>query len=51
MTQACRTQAARVLALRRIGVQPGLVSGFDAASLSRETVPEYATRRRQSACP
>jgi pimeloyl-ACP methyl ester carboxylesterase len=32
----------RILGLHRLAVQSGLVSGFDAAGLNRETVPEYA---------
>jgi pimeloyl-ACP methyl ester carboxylesterase len=41
LKRAVRRQV-RVLGLRRLGVQAGLVGGFDAASLDRETVPEYA---------
>ena len=32
----------RILGLRRLGVRAGFAGGFDAASLDRETVPEYA---------
>jgi pimeloyl-ACP methyl ester carboxylesterase len=40
LKRAARRQA-RILGLRRLGVRAGLVSGFDSASLDRETVPEY----------
>lgn len=32
----------RILGLRRLGVRAGLAGGFDAGSLERETLPEYA---------
>jgi pimeloyl-ACP methyl ester carboxylesterase len=41
LKRAARRRA-RILGLRRLGVQTGLASGFNAASLDRETVPEYA---------
>lgn len=41
LKRAARRQV-RILGLRRLGVRAGLVGGFDAASLDRETVPEYA---------
>lgn len=41
LKRAARRQV-RILGLRRLGVRAGVVGGFDAASLNRETVPEYA---------
>lgn len=41
LKRAARRQV-RILGLRRLGVRAGFVGGFDAASLDRETVPEYA---------
>jgi pimeloyl-ACP methyl ester carboxylesterase len=41
LKRAARRQA-RILGLRRLGVRAGLVGGFDAAGLDRETVPEFA---------
>lgn len=41
LKRAARRKA-RILGLRRLGVRAGFVGGFDAASLDRETVPEYA---------
>jgi pimeloyl-ACP methyl ester carboxylesterase len=38
--RAARRQV-RILGLRRLGVRPGLVGGFDAATLDQETVSEY----------
>jgi hypothetical protein len=37
-----QTGGARVLGARRLAAHPGLVRGLDAASLARETAPEYA---------
>jgi len=42
LTRAARRQA-RILGARRLAAHLGLVRGLDAASLSRETVPEYAS--------
>jgi pimeloyl-ACP methyl ester carboxylesterase len=41
LKRAARRQV-RILGLRRLGVRAGITGGFDAASLDRETVPEYA---------
>lgn len=41
LKRAARRQM-RILGLRRLGVRAGFAGSFDAASLNRETVPEYA---------
>ena len=40
LRRAARRQT-RILGVRRLGIRAGFTSGFDAASLDRETVPEY----------